>query len=328
MSDIFGAAGSIASSAISAGAMKDATQMQIDALNKQKQFTFDQLDPSKIGAAATAADKERAQNRLALQGIVDPKLLEERYKAEGAVGAQLDKLTNGTSASDQIGNQAVKEAMAGQGAAGQGKQALIDAALKEINAGASLPPDLQAELVKSGLEKSGNVTHTAGGTGLGGSIIHNLVGSAGLQLRQQRLATASNLLGQAQNLEQSRAQILGTLFPNLNTVAQNNLKASQGVLQQSNTMVPEAGLGGSDIANIWLARVGATNQLAQSAADAAARGATSQAQIWNTGIGNAIGYGTRALPTTSSALDYFKSAAAPAPSVSPTEMSALQQYYG
>lgn len=311
MGEIFSAAGSIASASIAANAQKEATQMQIDALKAQRDFVYNSLDPSVVGGQARAADVQRAKDRLALQATVDPEALNQRYASEKSITKQLNDLTSGTSNSQKVADQATAEALKPDALAA-GKQALIDAALKEIQAGATLPPDLQNELIQSGLEKGGRVTGTAGGgSGLGGNILRTLVGDAGLKLRQQRLEQAKGLLGQASNLEQSRAQILGTLFPNLNTVAQNNLKATQGVLQQSNSMVPEAGLGGTDVANIWLARVGATNQLAQSAADAASRGAMAQAQTWNQGLGQAIGYGAKALPTTS---DFFKSAATSSPS--------------
>lgn len=322
MGEIFTAAGSIASASIAANAQKEATQMQIDALNKQREFVYNQLDPSVIGGQAKSADVQRAKDRLALQATVDPELLNQRYASEKSITKQINDLTSGTSNSQKVADQATKEALAPDDLAA-GKQALIDAALKEIQAGATLPPDLQNELVQSGLEKGGRVTGTAGGgAGIGGNILRTMVGDAGLKLRQQRLEQAKGLLGQAANLEQSRAQILGTLFPNLNTVGQNNLKATQGVLQQSNSMVPEAGLGGTDIANIWLARVGATNQLAQSAADAASRGAMAQAQTWNNGLGQAIGYGAKALPSTS---DFFKSAATSSPSnnISDADLSDL-----
>lgn len=305
MGEIFGAVGSIASASISAGAQKEATEMQINALNRQREFVYNQLDPSVIGKQSKEADVQRAKDRLALQSVIDPELSKQRYASQAAITKQLNDITSGKSPSDLVAAQAAKEAMAPDGMAAS-KQALIDAALQEIAQGATLPPDIQAEIVQTGLEKSGQVTGGPGNTGFGGQILRTLVGHAGLQLRQQRLEQAKGLLGQAQNLEQSRAQILGTLFPNLSTVAQNNLKASEGVLDQSNKMVPEAGLGGSDVANIWLARVGATNQLAQSAADAAARGGQAQAQIWNNGLGQAIGYGSQALPSTSTAYNWAK----------------------
>src|SRR5690349_5361475 len=92
MSEIFGAVGSIASASIQAGAIKDATQMQIDALNKQRQFVYDQLDPSKIGGAASAQDVQNAQNRLALQALTDPTLLAQRYKSESQISDLASKL--------------------------------------------------------------------------------------------------------------------------------------------------------------------------------------------------------------------------------------------
>lgn len=311
MSEIFGAVGSIAGAAISASAQKEATQMQIDALERQKEFVYNQLNPNAVGGAAKSADVARAKNRLALQSELDPELLKQRYASQAAISKQLSDITGGNAPGDQVAAQATAEALAGRENADAAKNALIDAAMQEIQAGATIPPDLQNELIQSGLEKSGRVTGGAGGTGFGGQILHNLVGQAGLQLRQQRLESAKGLLGQAQNLEQSRASILGTLFPNLNQAAAGKLGATQSVLAQANQMVPEAGLGGSDIANIWLARVGATNQLAQSAADAAARGATAQAQIFQQGLGQAVGYGAKALPTTGAAYNWAQNLVSP-----------------
>lgn len=280
--------------------------MQIAALEQQKKFVFDQLDPNKIGGASKAADVAKAQNKLALQALIDPELLRQRYAAQAATSAQLADITGGQGVARQVEQQAAFEALAGRSDAEAAKNALIDAALAEIQAGATIPADLQNELIQSGLEQSGQVSGGPGGSGMGQQILRNLVGSAGLQLRQQRLETAKGLLGQAQNLEQSRAAILGQLFPQLGAAASGRLAASQNVLTTANMLTPEAGLGGSDIANIWLARVGATNQLAQSAADAAARGAQAQAQAWQTGLGAATGYVANALPTTGAAYDWAK----------------------
>lgn len=295
---IFGAVGSMAAAKISADAVKDATDAQLKALEKQRKFVYSELDPSKIGGQSLAADRDRAQNRLALQGIVDPELLRQRYASQAATSGQLEDLLSEESDAARVAAQATEEALAGAPRMQEAKAALIDAALRELDAGATLPPDVQAELVQTGLQKSGRVTGGAGGSGVGGQLLTTILGSAGLQLQKERQERAAGLLGQAQNLEQSRASILGTLFPNLSSRAAGKLGAAQSVFAQANQAVPEAGLGGSDVANLWLARVGATNQLAQSAADAAARGGMAQAQILNQGIGQAIGYGAQALPST------------------------------
>jgi hypothetical protein len=301
MSEIFGAAGQIAAASISAAATREATEAQIKALEKQRKFVYNELDPTKIGGAALEADTARAQNRLALQAITDPELLRQRYAAQAAQSAILGDITSGESAGDVIGRQAAAEAQAAGPRMLEAKNALIDAALAELKLGASLPPDLQAELVQTGLQRSGGTTGRAGGAGFGGQILTNVLGSAGIALQKQRQDQAAGLLGQAQNLENSRASILGGLFPALNTQQQNKLAATSGVLAQSDALVPEAGIGGSSVANLWLARVGATNQLAQQAANAAAAGGQAQAYFLNQGIGGATRAIAPALPTTASA---------------------------
>lgn len=297
---MFGAIGSVAGAAISAKATKDAVDAQIKALDKQRKFVYGELDPGKVGGQALAADRERAQNQLALQAVIDPELLRQRYAAQAGTSAQLQELLGGEALADQVAAQATEEALAGAPRMQEAKAALIDAALQELHAGATLPPDVQAELVQSGLQKSGRVTGGAGGTGVGGQLLTTILGSAGLQLQKERQERAAGLLGQAQNLEQSRAGILGSLFPNLQSAGLSKLSAADTVFKTSAAAAPEAGLSGSSVANLWLARVGATNQLAQQAADAAARGGFAQAQILNQGIGQATGYAAKALPSTQS----------------------------
>lgn len=299
MSEIFGAVGSIASAAIQAGAIKDATKMQIDALEKARKFMYDELDPSKVNLQALDADITNAKNRLALQAEIDPDLLATRYETEARIRKQAGEL--GLS-SMEVQDQAVQEALAGGSTASQGKQALIDAALQQLSEGATLPSDVQAELVRAGLEKSGMVTGAASPKGIGGLLTRQLLGSAAIQLQQQRQQQAAGLLGQAQNLESSRAQILGQLFPNLATTQLNTLAGQGNVLTQSNAIMPNAGLSGNDVANLWLARVGASTSLSKDAANAAAAGKLGQAQAWQTGFGSAINFGANALPSTSSVL--------------------------
>lgn len=296
MSEIFGAVGSIAGAAISANATQEATETQIKALERQKQFVFDELNPTKISGFATAQDVERTKNRLALQGIVDPALLRTRYAAQDKLEQQLGALGGGPS--EAIADQAAQEALQPREGFDTLKKRLIDDALSELESGATLPPDLQAELVKAGLEKSGMVSGAASPRGVGGAISRKLIGEAGLNLKAQRQGRAIALGQAAQALESERSRLLGTLFPALKQQEIQNIGATSGALAQSNQMVPEAGLGGTDIAQLWLSRVGAANQLSQSAADVASRGAVAQGQILNTGIGQATGYAASAFPST------------------------------
>lgn len=296
-----GFAGTIAAAFINADAQKSITNKQLAAVEQARQFLFQNLDPAVVGPSALAADLSNAKNRLAEQATLDPDLLAARYETEGRIRQQAAELGVTSKA---VQDQAVAEALGEGSTASQGKQALIDAALQELSSGASLPPDVQAELVKAGLEKTGMVTGSPSVKGVGGRNVRELIGTAGLQLKQQRQQQAAALLGQAQNLEQSRAQILGQLFPNLAQTQLGVLGGQQAVLGQSNSIMPNAGLTGSDVANLWLARVGANTSLSREAADIGARGALGVAQAWQPAIGAASNLAASALPTFKQAIGY------------------------
>lgn len=287
MGEIFGMAGQLGAAAMQADAIEKASETQVKALKEQRDFVFSQLDPTKISGMAKEADIERARSRLALQGSTDPALLAARYAAEGKILEGVEGLGQGPS--EAVAGQAAYEALAGGGTSEQMKQRLIDTALDELNAGATLPQDVQAELVRAGLERSGSVSGKATSRGLGGNITREMVGERALALKSERQAKAVALSQAANQLEQSRAQLLQNLFPALKANQLSNISAAQGALASSAAEMPQAGLSGESIANIWMARVGVTNQLAQAQADAAAKNTIGQAQAWSNAIGGVSG---------------------------------------
>lgn len=294
MGNILGFVGDIASAEINSEAQKSAVKMQMDALNKQRNFVFNNLDPATLGPLASQADVQRVRQQLALQGQIDPALLQTRYQAEGAMQDQLSKLTSDSSPAAQVANQAAKEALAPTPGSADAKKRLVDAALADLKAGATLPPDVEAQLVQAGLERSGTVTGRASAQGAGGTMLRTILGTEGIKLQAQRQQQAAGLLGTAQQLESQRSQVLQSLFPSLAARQTANLGAAAGAFNTANSAVPQNGLSGSDVANIWMARVGATNQLTQSAANTAAQGAMAQGQIW----GNAVGAAGRQASTS------------------------------
>jgi len=290
VSDSFGiggavsAASTIASAKIQADTAKSIAEKQLKAVKQARDFVFNNLNPAVINKQATLADINRTKQRLALQANIDPALAKIRYEAQQKLLEQTGQIGKGVQ--EQLAQTAAQNALEGNQQTTDLKNRLIDSALAELDAGASLPPDVQAELVKAGLERAGTVTGTVGPTGVGGTLARKAIGQGALALKQQRLANAQSLTGTAANLESQRQQILASLFPSLNAMQLQNIQATAGALQTSNQMVPEAGLGGSDIANIWLARVGAVNQLNQSAADIASRNTAAQGQIWSGAVGS------------------------------------------
>ena len=291
MSDTFGIGGAMQSAAtIAAAGIQSYTALTIakqqqKAIEKAKKFVYDSLNPATIDKVATAADALRAKNRLALQANVDPALAQVRTNAQQQLLEQSGQIGKGIE--QQLAQTAAQNALEGNDKTTELKNKLIDSALAEMDGGATLPSDVQAELVRAGLERAGTVTngHAGGPTGVGGTTARTLIGQGALALKQQRFQNAQSLTGTAASLDAQRQQILASLFPSLQAMKLQNINATSGVLSQANQMVPEAGLGGSDIANLWLSRVGATNQLNQSAADAASRNAAAQGQIWSGAVG-------------------------------------------
>jgi len=292
---IIGAVGSIAGSAIQASAQKKIMQMQLDSIKKQQEFVYNELNPTKINAQASEADRQRAQARLRLQGKVDPAALAARYAGEQKVLEGVQGV--GQASSDQLAAMAASETAANAGQFEAVKAKMIDQAMTELDAGATLPPDVQAELVKAGLERSGSVSGAAGSPGFGGNIIRKLIGQEALKLQADRQARAQQLSTTAQNLDTARANIIGSLFPRLQQQQMGNITMGQSGVSLSEALKPDAGLSGTDIANLWLARVGATNQLAGQARNAEAVAMGNIANAWQSGItGAATGLGNAFAP--------------------------------
>jgi hypothetical protein len=283
---LFGGIGSIAGAFINANATANATRAQVNALNQQRQFVWDNLNPSTVNAAATAADVQNANARLRLQQQIDPALYGLRYQAENALPGQLANLGVPGQA---VAGQATAEALTGVPGMQEGKSDLVAKALEQLKLGATLPPDVQNELVQAGLERTGSVTGAASGQGVGGQVLRTILGSAGLQLQQQRQQSAVQMLNSASGLESQRQQILQQLFPSLTNTQLQVMGGTTGALSASNAMQPNAGLTGSQIANTMMARVGAANQVGMSAADTAARGAMATGQIWGNALGGGLG---------------------------------------
>lgn len=262
-----------------ANAIKTATKEQIQALERQRQFVYDNLEPSVVNEAAKAADIERTQQRLALQSQIDPSLLEARYASEKNL---LDIAKQGaTSQGDVLANQLFNEASQPDAKGQELKNKLMDAALEEINAGATLPPDVQAELIKAGLEQSGTIGTGTSQRSLAGQLSRRLIGNEALALKKARQDQSMKLGLASQELQNQRLGILSSVFPQLKNLQTQNAALQASVLNQSNAMVPEAGLGGSDIANIFLSRVGATNQITRDIASANAKQAIDVASAWS-----------------------------------------------
>jgi hypothetical protein len=285
---VFGAAGQIAGAFIASDAAKKATAIQNQAMQDVRTRLEGELSPSTLQQIATQGDTQRAQQQQQLFSQMFPDLASASSAAQKSLQMQAGGYGAQSQAS-QVGNAAVADALKNAGATQQGQNQLIDAALEQLKAGATLPPDVEAQLVQSGLESSGMVTQHASGQGIGGQQIRTLLGTAGIQLQQQRQVQAASLLTQAQNLETQRQSVLQDLFPKLSSVQLQQTQGAAGIFNTAQSAVPQAGLSGTQLANTWLQRIGALNQAQEQQAGINASGQLAQGQIWGNAIGSAVG---------------------------------------
>lgn len=282
--------GSIVTGFLSADAASHAADTQAGWIQTARDDVNKNMDPAVVNAQALAADQLRAKNQLSLQEQIDPSLAAQRVQAQKMLSTQMGGI--GLSSSDTLAAQAAAEAAAAGPGVTANSAALVDQANQLLKAGATLPPDVQAQLMQAGLEQTGGVQGTASARGAGGTILQSVLGTGALNLQQQRQQQAASLMTTASGLESQRAQILQGLFPRLQQQQMGNIGATSNLLQQSNAMLPQAGLSGADVANVWLQRVGAANQLTQQMGSVISKGqlaaGQANASAWG-GVANLAG---------------------------------------
>lgn len=291
---LFGAAGAVAGAKIQADALKDATRAQEKAIAEQ-QKRLDSIDPQALAALATVQDVARRANSLLAQQQVDPALA--AIRRAGAEGVLRDTLA-GPGAGDQLAQTLFEEVQTADPKLQAIKQQLLDQAAAELEAGAELPPDFQAELVRTGLERSGAAGFGVTGAGVTGTQVRKLLGTEAIALQKQRQDQAVKLAGAAQDVENARVNILGSVFPKLKDLQTANLARQQAALQIGEATLPQVGLSGEDITNIELAKKNVQNQLASQKGDVAGQSALAQGKILN----QLIGAGTELATSTIGAL--------------------------
>lgn len=213
------------------------------------------LDIDKLNDDALAADRKKFTEQFKLQKEGDPTVAAVREKGASNI---LDSLQDDPGANDLL-KQLTQEGQTDSPKRQALIEQLFDSAQSELNAGATLPPEFQAELVRSGLESTGKAGTT--GSGAAGVEARTLLGRAGIDLQAHRREQASNLLTQADQLKQNRAAILANTLG-----AVNNAKGAQQSFaingyQIGAAGVPQAGLSGTDVANLNVANTNMKNQV-------------------------------------------------------------------
>lgn len=233
-------------------AAKSAASAQNKAIGQQEEILRRRLNPEALNRLAVTMDRERVLSRRKLQEETDPELAELRQFGKEELLKEF-KRPEESRQTNRVANQLFNENIEADPRMEALKDSIIAKAQDDLDRGAELPAEFQAELVRSGL-------NLGGGSGVGvsrnqvGGVTSRLLGGAGIELERQRTAEAQQLAGTAQNLTTSRANILSGIFPTIKAAEDAKLARASGALQIGESTLPQSGLSGSDAVNLEVAR--------------------------------------------------------------------------
>jgi len=234
--------------ALAAKKKRDAEHKALNAQREGIQKT-ETADPQKLATSASDQDRKRYLDSLNFFRENDPGLAQAR---DAGIAALNKSLTTGQENSQAAVDKLFSENLNADPRSVALKSALLDSAQKNLALGATLPPEFQAELVRSGLEDTGQ----AGvGTARGGPLAQLLgtrLGSAGLALEAQRQQQAEQIMSAADQATAQRASILSGLLGANQNLNISNAQLGGTATQLANSQIPSIGLGGNDIVNLDL----------------------------------------------------------------------------
>ena len=245
---------------------------QRKALNKQMDAlqNLERIDVEQYKDLALKGDTQAWRNRLATLRQVDPELARVRDAAIKTNAVQMAKIANETGRSDEIAKQVF--GLAQQFAAGAPAEmalgeAFLEKAKERLGRGAKLPPTYQAELIKSGLEKTGGAGVGVSRQGPVAGVLGKLLGSAAVQQEITNENQAGQLATVGQAIAGNRMNILAGLMPQFQNFEQAKLNLAGHALSVVNSETPsKVGLAGQDILQMTEARRQEGNAIAQAIA--------------------------------------------------------------
>lgn len=143
----------------------------------------------------------------------------------------------------------------------QARTLLRQSAVRDLQLGATLEPEMQAELVRAGLEEAGTTGIGMDKAGPVTSRLGKLLGTAAFNIQSQRQARAAEALATADAVTASRANILGSLIQNAEAAREANRALATGSFAAAEaTQKPSVGLRGADLLNLQLQNLALENQ--------------------------------------------------------------------
>lgn len=213
---------------------------------KQQKMLAEEYSPDRINTLVNKYDKGFLDKRLELQKEFDPELYALREAGKKNLLTELGR-DNATRMSQKVATQLFSENIKPTSGAEELKDKLFSEANAALKAGASLPPEFQAELVRSGLSGAAGSGFSIDRKAIGGPVAHTL-GSEAIKLQNMRQQQAIQLGQAGQQLTDARARILGNIFPTIQNSEQTAEGRSAAAFAIGNENLPSGGLTGREAA--------------------------------------------------------------------------------
>jgi hypothetical protein len=247
------------------------------------------VDIPGVDTLASQTDLQKYQDQFQAQARIDPAYASLRSQgAQGVLGALADFANPNSTVNTSIAN-AAKAVNTNTPLDQASIQDLITQARQELSLGATLPPEFQAEMVRSGLATGGSVTGNVNGEGATGVGVRTLLGSAGINLQQQRAQEAEGELGTAQSLQQQQENALNELTQLSQNLNVAKAALGSGAAGMGTAALPSIGLTGSQNAQLSVGNTNLTNQKSVDQGNLAAQGALNQGQFLTSLLGGVSG---------------------------------------
>lgn len=269
---------------MSADAKKKAANERIKALNGLEELNIPELQD-----LASDADRRRFRESIAAQQEIDPASAKLREKGLSGLLAALDDpdLAKSRDALSKLEREVDQNSPEYKAL----KAKLLSDAQSALEAGATLPPEFQRELVRTGLETTGASGLAPDKKGAAGQTLRKLLGSEGIKLQEMRRQQAIGNIGAAQNMEGQRTTILGNLAASFQQLARERFSRVAAAAGAGTSLTPKIGLGGEDVVNISAANTNLRNTRRLGIADAKGQKHLAQAEM----ISGMVGAGTTLL---------------------------------
>jgi hypothetical protein len=289
MGSILGTAASIAERFTDEKAMNEAYAAQRNGLNAQRDALSQDYNIERITNLVQQYDKGYLDRRVALQKQYEPEMYAAGQQARKDLLAQAQTPASSLE-STRVAKQLFSENIDQNPELKKLKDTVIQKANDLLQLGGSLPPEYQAELVRAGVGASAQAGIKPGERSVGG-VVSNVLGSAGEKLRQARNLEASQLAGTAQAMTESRAKILGSIFPTIQSSEQSNLGRAAGIFQLANSTEAGTGTGltGRETLNLDLSGRTAQRDIAMQKANLNSWKALEFARIRDTALNQSVG---------------------------------------